>query len=95
MDAEHAAHQALTWCGIFANNNEYLNFQPNEFGFFGAYTGTEDCLVLNIHVPSHAFNNNDPLAVMVFIHGGGFVMGSGLPSLYGPEYLLDEDVVRK
>ena len=47
LEVEHAAHQALTWCGIFANNNEYLNFQPNEFGFFGAYTGTEDCLVLN------------------------------------------------
>ncbi len=26
-------------------------FQPNDFGLFGATTGTEDCLVLNIYVP--------------------------------------------
>jgi len=30
---------------------------------------------------------------MVFIHGGGFFFGSGLPDLYGPERLLDYNVV--
>lgn len=28
---------------------------------------------------------------MVWFHGGGFVSGAG--SFYGPEYLLDEDIV--
>jgi carboxylesterase type B len=30
---------------------------------------------------------------MVFIHGGGFSVGSGTSELYGPDYLLNEDVV--
>lgn len=35
------------------------------------------------------------LPVMVFIHGGSFVFGSGNgeTDLYGPNYLLDRDVV--
>lgn len=31
------------------------------------------------------------LDVMVWFHGGGFVSGAG--SFYGPEHLLDEDIV--
>jgi carboxylesterase type B len=34
-----------------------------------------------------------PSAVMVWLHGGGFFMGSGTPNVYGPEYLMDYDVV--
>jgi carboxylesterase type B len=32
-------------------------------------------------------------AVMVWIHGGAFKMGNAAPSLYGPDHLLEEDVV--
>lgn len=32
-------------------------------------------------------------AVMVFIHGGGFSTGSGTAEFYGPDFLLNEDVV--
>ena len=32
-----------------------------------------------------------PLPVMVWIHGGGFSTGSGF--MYGPEYILDKDVI--
>jgi hypothetical protein len=31
--------------------------------------------------------------VMVWFHGGGFVRGSGSPEIYGPDYLVAEDVV--
>ena len=34
-----------------------------------------------------------PKAVMVWLHGGGFHMGSGGTDLYGPGYLMEEDVV--
>ena len=33
------------------------------------------------------------LPVMVFFHGGGFVSGSGSRLLYGPELLLDKEVL--
>lgn len=43
------------------------------------FSGSEDCLYLNLHVPRGA---NRPLPVMVFLHGGGFA--SGLGSAYDP-----------
>ncbi|XP_046977394.1 juvenile hormone esterase-like [Vanessa cardui] len=58
--------------------------------------GQEDCLYLNIYSP---FIGNDPiperelLPVMVFIHGGGWMCGDGTTQMYGPEHLLDRDVL--
>jgi carboxylesterase type B len=34
-----------------------------------------------------------PLDVMVWIHGGGFFNGSGGTHMYGPQYLLDKDII--
>jgi carboxylesterase type B len=34
-----------------------------------------------------------PLEVMVYIHGGGFFSGTGASYAWGPQYLLDKDVV--
>lgn len=33
------------------------------------------------------------MPVFVWIHGGGFVFGSGSTELYGPDYLVEKDVV--
>lgn len=33
------------------------------------------------------------LCVMVWIHGGGFIFGSGDTELYGPHFLLDHNIV--
>jgi carboxylesterase type B len=30
---------------------------------------------------------------MVWIHGGGFFNGSGGTQMYGPQYLLDKDII--
>ncbi|OXA64027.1 neuroligin-4, X-linked [Folsomia candida] len=51
--------------------------------------GKEDCLSLNVYSP-----DVDKLKpVLVFIHGGGFTTGSSSSLMYGPDYLMDEDVV--
>lgn len=54
--------------------------------------GQEDCLSLNVYVPVNSFSNGN-LPVMVFIHGGGYYDGSGLPAIYGAEYLMKHEVV--
>lgn len=54
-------------------------------GFFRQQS--EDCLFLNVY--SRELRPARPLPVLVWIHGGGFHMGSGGPDLYGPEYLME------
>ncbi|XP_046738791.1 venom carboxylesterase-6-like [Diprion similis] len=55
-------------------------------------TQSEDCLYLNIYTPvMKSTNSGKPLPVIFFIPGGAFRSGSG--GMYGPQYLLDRDVV--
>ncbi|XP_072941915.1 bile salt-activated lipase-like [Epargyreus clarus] len=54
--------------------------------------GTLDCLHLNVHVPNSATTKN-LLPVMVSIHAGGFMRGSGGKSQYGTKYLIRHDVL--
>ena len=53
--------------------------------------GVEDCLVTNIYTPS--LDTGADLAVMVFVHGGGYFAGSGSPGVYGPDYIMDHGVI--
>ncbi|XKL63134.1 hypothetical protein PGB90_005498 [Kerria lacca] len=60
--------------------------------------GSEDCLFLNIHTPEAILlllpsKIKIPKPVMVFIHGGAFVNGSGGSKTLGPDYLIIHDVV--
>jgi para-nitrobenzyl esterase len=48
-----------------------------------ALIGSEDCLYLNVWAPAEAGGN---LPVIVWIHGGGFIVGSGAEPLYAGEY---------
>nr|QIK02111.1 carboxylesterase 11 [Holotrichia parallela] len=56
--------------------------------------GSEDCLFLNVYTPNLPSRGECPLKpVMFWIHGGGFTSGSGNSDMYGPQYLIAEDVV--
>jgi para-nitrobenzyl esterase len=52
---------------------------------------SEDCLYLNVWTP--ATHANERLAVMAWIHGGGFVAGSPAEQLYHGEWLAKNGVV--
>ncbi|XP_013193629.1 juvenile hormone esterase [Amyelois transitella] len=54
-------------------------------------TGSEDCLYLNVYTPN--LKPDKPLAVMIFIHGGGYKSGSGDDDFYGPDFLVNHNVV--
>ncbi|GAB1863195.1 Esterase E4 [Camponotus japonicus] len=59
--------------------------------FTNEVIGDEDCLYLNVFTM-----DTKPLkkrAVIVWIHGGGFFMGSGDAFLYGPDHIIRKDVV--
>ncbi|XP_039294585.1 acetylcholinesterase isoform X2 [Nilaparvata lugens] len=61
----------------------------------GKVIGSEDCLYLNVYT-QYSSNSSLPgklKAVMVWIHGGGFVFGSGSPSIYGPDFLIQHNIV--
>lgn len=53
--------------------------------------GSEDCLFLNVYTPN--INPDQRYSVIVFIHGGANIFGSGDSDLYGPDYLIEKDVV--
>lgn len=62
--------------------------------FFGEakYSETgEDCLFLNVYSPDLSLSKN--LSVMVFIHGGGYQEGSSSEAFYGPDFLMNENIV--
>lgn len=53
--------------------------------------GSENCLFLNVYTPS--LKSPECKAVMVFIHSGGFLGGSGDDATFGPDFLVERDVV--
>ncbi|XP_036141337.1 esterase E4 [Monomorium pharaonis] len=51
--------------------------------------GDEDCLYLNVYTADIVKKR----PVMVWIHGGGFRLGSGDASVYGPDFIVQKDVI--
>lgn len=52
--------------------------------------GSEDCLYLHVYVPERE-DDNSPLPVLFWIHGGAFMFGSA--NSFGPKYVMDKDVI--
>lgn len=64
--------------------------QPVTEDFF---EGSEDCLCLNVYVPTNSttIDPNARLPVMLYIYGGQF--NSGTTQHYSPDFLLEENVI--
>lgn len=56
------------------------------------YPQSEDCLNLNVYVPASA-RSDKKLTVMFWIFGGGFFDGTGNDDVYGPDFLIEQNVV--
>lgn len=57
--------------------------------------GSENCLFINVYTPEMPHNGKGfkPRAVLVWIHGGGFIFGSGNLGLHGADYFIDQDII--
>lgn len=53
---------------------------------------TEDCLYLNVYTPKNRLNKS-LLPVLFYIHGGGFVSGSGNFDFFGPHYFMEHNII--
>ncbi|CAH1990393.1 unnamed protein product [Acanthoscelides obtectus] len=56
-------------------------------------TGEEDCLYLYVYTPLNPKKITKKLPVLFWIHGGGFVEGSGRNQTHNPTYFMDEEIV--
>lgn len=67
--------------------------------FFSTWvSGSESCLYLNVFTPrlpgeADTTKGVPRLPVMVYIHGGGFMSGSGSSFFYNPEHFIERDVL--
>ena len=61
----------------------------------GEMIGDENCLFVNVYSREVSPWKKAPggLPVMVYVHGGLYIRGSGNDRLYGPHYLMDEEIV--
>ncbi|KDR15588.1 hypothetical protein L798_10533, partial [Zootermopsis nevadensis] len=66
---------------------------PQQDLMSGKFTGSEDCLFLNVFTKKLPEASEELKAVMVWIHGGCYKGGSSSPVVYGPDHILAEDVV--
>lgn len=74
--------------GTVELNESFGSNCPQIDSAFGAGSITEDCLFLNVYAPEEPGD----YPVMLWIHGGAFVSGSGGPS-YEPQRLVEQGTV--
>ncbi|XP_019538712.2 juvenile hormone esterase-like [Aedes albopictus] len=65
--------------------------QKNDLWINQKVEGDEDCLYINLYKPKQA--KRDKLAVMVYIHGGGYFAGSASKGEFGPDRFMDTEEV--
>ncbi|XP_055533358.1 juvenile hormone esterase-like [Wyeomyia smithii] len=63
--------------------------QKNDLEPNASVEGSEDCLYMNVYKPQLSKNPDKPLAVLVYIHGGGYFAGSASQGEFGPDRFMD------
>ncbi|XP_065225805.1 esterase FE4-like [Planococcus citri] len=83
---------AEPWNDVYDANHERNMCCQSESLHPDDISGSEDCLYLNVHT---AAPNDTAIMkpVMVYIHGGGFLQGSGHDDTHGGDYLIDNSIV--
>jgi len=90
-----APQPVIAWEGVrdatnFANDCAQAAFGPNADSI--SKTSSEDCLYLNVWAPSKT-NSNGKLPVMVWIHGGAFMFGSGAQADFSGDKFAKQGIV--
>nr|XP_022900261.1 venom carboxylesterase-6-like [Onthophagus taurus] len=82
--------EPYNWTGIWKANTKYSCIPFMKGGFYSNFLDSEDCLYLNVYVPSYEPNAENNFDVVVHLHSGAFTVGH--PHFAsGPKFLLDED----
>ncbi|KAK8384665.1 hypothetical protein O3P69_014321 [Scylla paramamosain] len=79
------------WAGGYLDATQYRPFCPQYDPNTRQVLGEEDCLYLNVYTPVLPHQSPAKLPVLVFLHGGGYLMGAA--SSLGPHKLLRKDIV--
>ena len=76
--------------GLWDVSSESTIMCPQKSSWYDPWhvVGQEDCLFLNVYVPET--EEQAPLPVMVWIHGGALLAGAGTFQEHGPQHLLDK-----
>ncbi|NLD36654.1 MAG: carboxylesterase family protein [Desulfatiglans sp.] len=86
-----APQPAQRWSGVLPAKEFGHASTQNNPALANLAPPNEDCLYLNVWTP--AKNDKDKLAVMVWIHGGGFTAGATAEQLYHGEHLAKRGIV--
>lgn len=75
---------------LVADRFGHLAPQPETqlFPKIDGLTSAEDCLSINIWAPEHGASD-DPLPVMVWVHGGGYIVGASAQPVYNGRALAE------
>ncbi|XP_018563117.1 venom carboxylesterase-6-like [Anoplophora glabripennis] len=65
------------WSGTWVANAPHICLQGQILSTSEDLSGDEDCLYLNVYIPEDSVKNPKALDVIVSIHGGAFMGGSG------------------
>lgn len=95
---------AEPWDGILDATTEGPVCPYNEVTLYGPLWQpqgvSEGCIHVNVHVPiadlPNPYKKVDPcggLPIVVHVHGGAFVWGSGDADVHGPEHIVSKGVI--